>query len=220
MTERSDITAIVLAGGRASRFGGPKLAVELEGIRLLDRAIAAVAAVADDIVIAGLARSTWRALPDVSIRNVVDAEPLAGPLVALAGALPACRGSLAIVVGGDMPRLQPTVLAAMLDRLGSEVGADAVTLAAPTGPPAEGSPGAAEPPKRQVLPLALRVEPVMTVAAQAVAEGDRSLVRLLGRLQCSEIPAVVWLALDPAAQTLLDVDRPEDLDRMRDRDVQ
>lgn len=209
MTSRTGVTAIVLAGGRSSRFGGPKLAADLDGMTLLDRAITAVAAVADDIVIAGPARPTWRALAGTSIRNVIDAEPFAGPLAALAGALQASRGSLAIVVGGDMPRLVPALLDAMLDRLESDPVADALTLAAPET-------NTAELPRRQVLPLALRVESAAGAAAQALRDGDRSLVRLLDRLRTIEIPAPEWLALDPGGLTLLDVDRPGDLERIRD----
>jgi molybdopterin-guanine dinucleotide biosynthesis protein A len=212
------VTAIVLAGGRASRFGGPKLAIQLDGVALLDRAIAAVAAVADEIIIAGPARPTRPVVPGISIRSVVDSEPLAGPLVALAGALHASHGSLAVIVGGDMPRLQPDVLAAMLTRLDSDIAADAVILAAPAATPGE-PPASPESPKRQVLPLALRVASVAPAVARTVAAGDRSLVRLLGRLRCVEIPAADWLALDPAAETLLDVDRPEDLERLRGSDL-
>jgi hypothetical protein len=48
--------------------------------------------------------------------------------------------------------------------------------------------------------------------------GDRSLVRLVDRLHWIELPAAAWLALDPAGGTLLDVDVPADLDRMRERE--
>ena len=210
--DRTGVTAIVLAGGRASRFGGGKLAAELDGMTLLDRAIAAVAAVADDIVVAGLARPAWRALPGVSIRNVVDAEPFAGPLAALAGALRTAGRDRAIVVGGDMPRLVPAVLAAMLDALQLDPRLDAVTLAAI-------APDSAEPLRRQVLPLAVRVDPVSRAAASAVIDGDRSLVRLLDRLRSIEIPAAEWLALDPNGQTVLDVDVPGDLEHVREHEI-
>lgn len=208
MSRRARVTAVVLAGGRASRFGGGKLSATLDGMALLDLAIAAAAAVASDVIVAGPAHPSWHALPGASIRNVVDAEPLAGPLAAIAGALRSARGSLGIVVGGDMPRLVPDVLEAMLDRLDADPAVDAVTLAAP-------APAPGEPPRRQVLPLALRLERAARVAEQAVAEGDRALVRLLDRLRSIEIPAPEWMALDPAAMTLLDVDRPADLERIR-----
>ena len=47
----ADIVAIVLAGGASSRFGGDKLAVELDGARCSTTPFAAVAEVADDIVV-------------------------------------------------------------------------------------------------------------------------------------------------------------------------
>ena len=57
MTDRARVTAIVLAGGRAARFGGSKLSLEVDGVALLDRAIAAVASVADDILRVAIARA-------------------------------------------------------------------------------------------------------------------------------------------------------------------
>jgi molybdopterin-guanine dinucleotide biosynthesis protein A len=66
-----------------------------------------------------------------------------------------------------------------------------------------------------VLPLALDIAVASDAAQAAVEAGDRSLVRLLGRIRSVEIPAAEWLALDPTGQTLLDVDRPADLERIR-----
>ena len=213
MTDRARVTAIVLAGGRASRFGGSKLSLQLDGRSLLDRAIAAVATLADDIVLAGPVPDVLVGQPGASVRNVIDAEPFAGPLVALAGALREARGSLALVVGGDMPSLVPAVLAAMVDRLDADLELDAVILA----PPAAATD---EPPRRQVLPLALRVESGASVSARAVVEGDRSLHRMLDRLRFVELAPADWLGLDPGALTLLDIDRPADLERIRGLDFQ
>ena len=195
-------TAIVLAGGRSSRFGGPKLAAELDGATLLDRAIRAVAFVAERIVVAG---PELPAHPDPaagSIRLVADAEPFAGPLAALAGAFGATSTDLAIVVAGDMPGLVPEVLGMMLARLESNPDIDAVHLA-----------GVMPSPHRQVLPLALRAAAATKAAAEAVDAGDRSIVSLLDRLRTYEIPGSEWLPLDPTGRTLLDVDEPADLER-------
>lgn len=209
MIARTDVTAIVLAGGRASRFGGDKLHAELSGMSLLDRAITAVAEVAEEVVIAGPARPSWRALPGTSIRSVVDAEPFAGPLAALAGALSTAHGSLAIVVGGDMPALVPAVLELLLQRVAPDI---AGTMPVEAAILAAQEPGA----KRQVLPLAIHVAAGWAAAGAALAAGDRSLVRVLDRLATVEIRAAEWLALDPAGRTLVDVDAPADLDRLRD----
>ncbi|MBI2781191.1 MAG: molybdenum cofactor guanylyltransferase [Chloroflexi bacterium] len=205
MTRRPGVTAIVLAGGRSSRFGGPKLEAELGGATLLERAIRAVASVADEIVVAGSPSPVAVEVGGRPIRLVADAQPFAGPMAALAGALRGTESALAIVVGGDMPALVPAVLATMLLRLASDDGLDAVLLANPVEDSAA----------RQVLPLAVRVAAASAAAATAMDAGDRSLGRFVDRVRSMEIPSAEWLALDPAGRTLLDVDLPADLERIR-----
>jgi molybdenum cofactor guanylyltransferase len=204
---RAGVTAIVLAGGRASRFGADKLAAELDGESLLDRAIAAARGVADEVIVVG------RRLNNPDVRHVPDTDPFGGPLAGLAAGLEQARGRLAVVVGGDMPRLAPEVLALMLARLDHDSSIQAVTLA---------SPGRDEPtdaPRRQVLPLALAVEAGRVAARAALATGDRSLVSLLDRLMSAELATAAWLPLDPEANTLLDVDTAADLERIRGHDL-
>jgi molybdopterin-guanine dinucleotide biosynthesis protein A len=206
----------VVAGGRSARFGSPKLDVELDGATLLDHAVQAVATVAETLIIAGPALpalTAVSALPvdvagdgDALVRLVVDAEPFAGPLAALAGALGEAPTDLAMVVAGDMPGLVPAVLELMLARLRADPAIDAVHLA-------EAEPAG----HLQVFPLALRTAPASRAATDALAAGDRSLVRLLERLRTLAIPASDWLPLDPTGQTLLDIDEPADLERWRAR---
>ena len=195
-------TGIVLAGGRSARFGGDKLAEPIDGDPLLERAIGAVSAVTDAVIVAG------RALvgAPASIRGIPDGEPFAGPLPALRAALGAALGTTAIVVGGDMPELVPEVLRAMLDRLEADPSIDALILARPTAMPDEA---------RQVLPMAIRVEPAAAASRAATADGRRSLQSLLDHLAWAELPASAWLSLDPGARTLLDVDTRADLERIR-----
>ena len=215
VSPRQDVTAIVLAGGRSSRFGSPKLVVKLDGASLLDHALRAVGSVAGNVIVAGPKPASQLRSPirnsgaheprhaaAPSVRFVVDDQPFAGPLAALAGALRETSSELAIVVGGDMPGLVPAVLAVLLQRLAADVDVAAVHLADTTGPA-----------RRQVLPLGLRVAPAAKAAAKALAMGDRSLVGLLGRLRTVEVPVPDWLPLDPAGRTLLDIDEPADLER-------
>lgn len=211
MTRGSGVTAIVLAGGRSVRYGSAKLAAELDGEPLLDHAVRAVTAIADVILVAGAPIPSVPASADgfPPCRWVPDEEPFAGPLAALAGALRETSTAAAIVVGGDMPRLVPAVLQLMLHRLTSDADLDAVLLADPAADPD------ARVSRRQVLPLALRVEAAFAAAIDARRIDDRSLVRLLDRVRWIEIPAAEWRALDPAGRTLLDVDRPVDLERIQ-----
>ena len=204
---RLRVSAIVLAGGRASRFGSDKLVAELNGESLLDRAISAVRQVADEVIVVG------RAVADPEVRHVPDTEPFAGPLAGLAAALNHAHGPLAMVVGGDMPRLAPGVMTLMLASLGVDPSIQAVTLARPS----RDEP--ADVPPRQVLPMALVVQEARDAARAALAVADRSLVSLLDRLASAEIAASEWLRLDPEANTLLDVDTTADLERIRRHDL-
>jgi len=200
------ITGIVLAGGRSQRFGTDKLAASIDGVPVLERAVGALAGIATEVLVAGPAGPANRGpeIAGVSIRLVDDPEPFGGPLQALAGALASASSEIAVVVAGDMPTLVPSVLALLVETLEASA-ADAVVLADPD-----------DPARRQPVPLAIRVGPARAAAALALEAGDRSLVRLLGRLIVLELPSERWLAIDPEARSLVDIDLPEDLPRARD----
>jgi hypothetical protein len=74
-----------------------------------------------------------------------------------------------------------------------------------------------EPPRRQVLPMAVRVQPASRAAREAVEAGRRSLQALLEAMAAIELPSSAWLRLDPDGSTLTDVDTPADLDRVSRR---
>jgi molybdopterin-guanine dinucleotide biosynthesis protein A len=63
----------------------------------------------------------------------------------------------------------------------------------------------------QPLPMALDVSAARAAAATVLDRGGRSLRDLLRELDAISIPAPVWLALDPAGATIVDIDRPSDL---------
>lgn len=207
------VTGIVLAGGRASRFGGPKLAADLHGRSILAHAVAAIEPLVDEIILAGPA-------PDpplepgagTPLRPVPDLEPFAGPLPALAGALREAGGQVALIVGGDMPMLVPAVLRALLDQLADAAAADSAIELVQLAPPVD--PGDADD-RARVLPFACRVAPAVIEAERALRAGDRSLRGLLSRLPGALVPAAIWTALDPEARTLVDVDTPAELERLR-----
>lgn len=190
---RAGVTAIVLAGGRSSRFGSDKLVAEVDGRPLLHHPIAAVAGLAAEIVIV-VAPGSDPPLP-AGARLIRDPLPFGGPLVGLAAALESVTEPVAIVVGGDMPSLVPAVLQRLVDRIGPDL--RAVTLEVPG--------------RVQPLPVALAVEPARTAAREVLASGGRSLRDLLAALGAVTLPAAEWHALDPAGSTIVDIDRPGDL---------
>ncbi len=198
------VAAIVLAGGASSRFPGNKLAAVLDGASLLHHALRAVSTVAGDIVLVLAPDVPVPALPvDLAPRVLVarDAEPYGGPLAGLAAGLAAGRhgpASVVLVVGGDMPSLNPGVLQLLVDGLAAEAGIVAMTLAAPVPSP---------------LPLALRSMAAGAAVRICLAEGRRSLRALLDAVPSARLPAGDWRALDPDGETLRDVDTPGDMPR-------
>jgi molybdopterin-guanine dinucleotide biosynthesis protein A len=208
-------TGIVLAGGRSRRFGSNKLAAPLGQGTILEGAIAAVASVVDGVIVAGGALPEGFVAGDVPVALVRDPDPDGGPLVALEHVLASAKTdptAMAIICGGDMPRLVPAVLRLLLETLGSDKRLDAVYLGTPEAPIASQR---TDPPRRQVLPLALRVQPAARAARAAVEAGDRSLQALLDRMATMELAPSAWVALDPDGSTLIDVDTRADLDRLR-----
>ena len=192
-----DVIGIVLAGGRSARFGADKLAVEVDGRPLLHHAIEAVAAVARSVIVVA-SPDVDPALPaelGARVRVVHDPEAFGGPLVGLAAALAEADAPIALVVGGDMPRMVPLVLRRLVATVGP--GRPAVSLEIP---------GRIHP-----LPMALDVVAARSAAATVLERGGRALRELLAELGAISIPAPVWLALDPGGATIVDVDRPEDL---------
>jgi molybdopterin-guanine dinucleotide biosynthesis protein A len=203
-------SAIVLAGGRSSRFGSPKLQALVDGIPLLDLAVRATAEVADEVVIVGpaaggAALTDLDSLPSrVLVEVVHDPVEGGGPLIGLRTGLAAATGDRVVVVGGDMPRLEPAVLRAMLERLAldSATGrADAVLLGAAGG----GRP----------LPMAIRTVEARDAVEAAISAGDTALHAALARLTVAELPEDEWRHFDPTGRTLLDVDTPADLEAAR-----
>jgi molybdopterin-guanine dinucleotide biosynthesis protein A len=197
------VTGIVLAGGRSTRFGGDKLAVEVDGRPLLHRAIDAVAEVADQVVVVIGADAPEPTLPsDLPVPVVVARDAIAGqgPLAGIAAGLAAASHPLAILVGGDQPDLQPEVLRELLRRLTPAAG----------GPPLDVV-GLEEDGRLRPLPVALRVATAGPAAGVALAGGTRSLVGLFGRLRAGTLSPDRWRVLDPTGDSLRDIDTRHDL---------
>jgi molybdopterin-guanine dinucleotide biosynthesis protein A len=190
----SGVSAIVLAGGRSSRFGRDKLAEPIDGRALLLHAIDAVRPFASEVLVV----VAPGAQPDVpaGARIVADARPFEGPLAGLLAGLGAAHEPMVLVTGGDMPELVGGVFDALLipfDRPGTEA-----TFLEQAG-------------RARPLPMVLRREVALDVAASLVANGERRLRVLVDALAAIVIAENVWRALDPGGRSVFDIDTQADL---------
>jgi molybdopterin-guanine dinucleotide biosynthesis protein A len=105
-------TAAILAGGRAVRFGGrDKSALVIGGRSILERQIAELLRVTDDILVVGAEKRTGRFLFELAnqestrplFRLVPDRVSGCGPLGGLDAALAAARDDVVAIVACDMP---------------------------------------------------------------------------------------------------------------------
>jgi molybdopterin-guanine dinucleotide biosynthesis protein A len=118
----STVTGVILAGGRASRFGGPKGLAEVGGARILDRVAAALGEVADALLLIANDPTAAGWLPGVRVAG--DVVTNRGALGGVHAALHHARGA-ALVVAWDMPFV-PAALLAELRAMG-DAGAPAAT---------------------------------------------------------------------------------------------
>ena len=192
MTDRR-VGAIILAGGRSSRFGRDKLAEPIDGRPLLDHAIDAVRPFAHEIIVV-VAPDTAPGLTD-DVTLVHDPIAFEGPLAGLATGLGASNEPVVLVIGGDMPSIVVAVIDSMVEALDASV--DAVVLE---------QDGRARP-----LPIVLRRDPALKAATDLYAGGERRLRALMEHLTAHVIPESTWRLLDPDGLTLHDIDTPADL---------
>ncbi len=193
MTKR--IGAIVLAGGRSSRFGRDKLAEPLDGRPLLDHAVAAVHTLAAEVIVVVAPGATVEA--PAGTRLVRDATAFEGPLAGLATGLAALDPAIdrVVVVAGDMPSLEPAVLARLIAALGPSADGAVLEL--------DGQP--------VPLPMAVRRAAAVAVTQGLLASGERRLRALPDAVPTRAIPEGTWRLDDPTGSTLRDVDTQADL---------
>ena len=199
---------IVLAGGRSTRMGTPKAALEWHGSTLLRRVAGVLRRVVDGPVV--IVRAPGQALPPLptGVEVAEDAREGRGPLQGLAAGLAAVadRAEAAYVSSTDVPLLHPAFVRRVLDALDEDT--DVVL------PHAGGFP--------HPLSAAYRTS-LLTLVERLIAE-DRMRPAFLfeqcrvRRLDERALRADRRLAtLDPALDSVLNLNEPADYEAARRR---
>jgi len=114
--------ALILAGGRSTRFGDRDKAVaELAGTPMIRRVVDRLAPVVDEVVIncrADQVEAIEAALSgfDPEPSFAVDRDPDAGPMAGIARGLEAVSAEYTVVVACDMPFVDPDVVRFLFER--------------------------------------------------------------------------------------------------------
>jgi molybdopterin-guanine dinucleotide biosynthesis protein A len=180
-------------------MGQDKAALVLEGRSLLQRACDALAELADELVVVG---APGRALPELAValplRRVDDAVEGEGPLFGIAAALEAAKGDVAIVVGCDMPYLEPALLHLLAAR--------ALEGARLVVPMHDGRP--------ESLCAAWRTDGLPVVLAHLGA-GDRAVMSVAADLEATRLAPEVYREADPEGRSFINVNTPAELEAQR-----
>jgi len=108
------VTGVIQAGGRSTRMGGrPKALIELGGRRIIERVLAALTAVVDDVL---LVTNTPELYAFLKLPMVADVYPDRGSLGGIYSGLKAAPGEAAFTVACDMPFLNPDVVRLVVAR--------------------------------------------------------------------------------------------------------
>ena len=183
------VSALILAGGRAMRFGGiAKHELVIEGRTIFERQVAVLAPRVAEIIVSGATISTYR--------SVADAVAGAGPLAGIAAGLAAARTEWLLVVAGDMPYISGDVIDLIVSRIDDAHDAVGIRIGELPEP----------------LLCALRCT-IRGVVERRIAAGQRKASRLLtdGDLRVCWIEDHELRAIDPGLRTLFTVNAPVDL---------
>jgi len=190
VTRSASTCAIVLAGGRSTRFGSDKSLALLRGEPLLAHVLRACAAQFPEVLLVAKEPARYGSFCG-DARLVRDRARVSTPLAGIEAGLAATAAEVAFCCGGDMPF---AVDAALLDALFAALeGHDAAV-------PVSGG-------HLQPLCALYRREICLAAATSALAEGPVGPRRLLDAVRTAQLP---W----PDERPFVDADTREDLARI------
>ena len=189
-------SVVILAGGFGRRLGRDKATCLAAGRPLLHWTALAATAVTDDIVVVRRADQEFVTAMGAPWREITDHRPERGPLAGLEAAIDATRHDLFVAVACDMPMVRGAVIAAVA------AAARNVEIAMPL--------------------VDDHAQPLLAAYRRSVAphvralldSGEGRLRALLPLVQHTLIGEDVLRMHDPEFESLTNVNRAEDLERV------
>lgn len=191
-------SALIFAGGRATRLGGVnKGLLDIGGLPIVGRILAELGPLVDERV---LLTNDAELADQADVRLVFDPSPHAGVLPALAAGLAAAQGDLCLAVACDMP----FVSRRMFDHMLQLQLQDDVDVVIPR------TSGFLEP-----MHAVYRRAPTVQAIQAALARGEQRMISFLSAVRVLEMDETEWRKVDPRGLTFFNVNTPEDLAEAR-----
>ncbi len=112
--DKQSVSAVILAGGKATRFGGrPKSFIQIDGLTILERNLRVLKDFFEEIILITNTPEIYDYEPDLKVYP--DIIPDKGPLSGIHSALSHITTDAAFVFACDMPNLDRTIIANQLD---------------------------------------------------------------------------------------------------------
>lgn len=189
---RNGLSAVVLAGGRSSRFGTDKASALLLGRPLLEWVVAALAPVCARTFVVKAKGQRLPAIHGFAFAEVEDYYDDRGPLAAIVSGFERCDAAAAFVVACDTPALVPAVVPFLFERLRDN---DCVL-------PIVGG-------KSQPLCAIYDISACVDGFRLAVDQGRFGLVAALDDRRCVTVSEGEIRAVDPGLHSFLNANTPE-----------
>ena len=199
---------LILAGGRSRRMGQDKIWLPLgagaDAVPLFERVVARVRPLAGEFLFSANAPEPFDALvaslrsQGVPAQVVPDRYPGAGPLAGLHAGLSAAHGDLLLALAGDMPFVNPALVAHLVSLM---PGFDAAIPELP-------HPRTGEPIKEPLHALYRRS--CLSAVTARLAAGDRQMVSVLPDLRVRIVAPDEIRDFDPDFRSFFNVNTPED----------
>jgi molybdopterin-guanine dinucleotide biosynthesis protein A len=203
--EEIEVSCIVLAGGESRRMGKDKRLLEIWGERFLERVLACARTLSPDVILSLREEGQRGALGEISgVTIALDEEAFQGPLQGICSALRQCSREYALVLPCDTPLPQVRLFRHLL-------------LLAPTYdaviPRIDG----------RIHPLhgVYRVRSMRRACREALSSGVREVREAVRSLEkVLYVPRAELEAHDPHLLSFLNVNTPEDLETLREREAE
>ena len=206
----SQLTGIVLAGGRSSRLGSAqsKLLIRIDGEQILVRIADVLKKITSELVLVVRQNQDDDVLSlgvSLDMRVITDTDPYSGPLAGIHAGLTASTTPFSFVVAGDHPFISTNLITAMA----MAASHDRVSSPSAVIPQVDGLIN----PLHAIYPR----DHWIAYFAQVMSEGETSPRRAIEKAKVANYPPMTIFTdedierTDPHKISLFDIDTPEDL---------